>query len=162
MSVSNEPRPGPTSPFTGASRAEAEQALALFTTELLRARPSLLSWSKAFRVEDARPLDFGLFPFQRELYEAFGDAELSTVDVMKSAQCGISAAGVSLALYAADAWGAHVLYVLPTEDMAYAFSDTRVKTAISEVAYLRARVAHTDNKGLKRIGVANVYFVGSG
>jgi hypothetical protein len=33
--------------------------------------------------------------------------------VMKAAQCGISAAGVSLALYAADAWGANVLYVLP-------------------------------------------------
>jgi phage terminase large subunit GpA-like protein len=81
---------------------------------------------------------------------------------MKSSQCGISAAAVSLALYAADVWGAHVLYVLPTEDLAQGFSDTRVKTAISSDPYLRSRVHSTDAKSLKRLGAGNLYFVGSG
>ncbi len=81
----------------------------------LRRKPDLLLWSRAHRLEEGRPLDFGLFPFQRELLEAFGDPGLQTVDVMKSAQCGVSAAGISLALFAADVWGATVLYVLPTD-----------------------------------------------
>lgn len=86
---------------------------------------------------------------------------LATVDVMKSAQCGVSAAGVSLALYAGDMWSANVLYVFPTADDVYDFSDTRVKPAIEDSAYLRERVASTDNKGLKRIGEAFCYFRGS-
>ncbi len=126
-----------------------------------KANPGLQLWSKHFRVEEGEPLDFEMFPFQRELYDAFGARELGTVDVMKSAQCGISAAAVSMALYAADLWRASVLYVLPTEDFAYQFSDTRVKPAIEDSAWLSHRVASTDNKGLKRLGEAFIYFTGS-
>jgi hypothetical protein len=122
----------------------------------------LLTWSRLHRLEDGEPLDFDAFPFQRELYRAFGDPSLPFVEVMKSSQCGISAAAVSLALYGADAWGAHVLYVLPTEDLAQSFSDTRVKPAISFDAYLRSRLTETNSKGLKQLGGANLYFVGSG
>jgi hypothetical protein len=127
-----------------------------------RAGPSLQLWSKHFRVEEGEPLDFETFPFQRELYDAFGDKELGSVDVMKSAQCGISAAAVSMALYVADCWRASVLYVLPTEDISFQFSDTRVKPAIEDSVWLSHRVASTDNKGLKRLGEAFIYFTGSG
>jgi hypothetical protein len=117
----------------------------------------LLSWSRLHRLEDGEGLDFSAFPFQRELYEAFGDRGLRSVDVMKSSQCGISAAGVSLALYAADAWGAHVMYVLPTEDLAKGFSETRVKTAIEADPYLRSRAGTTASRGLRRVGKGNLY-----
>ncbi len=122
----------------------------------------LLPWSTAYRVEAGGPLDFDRFPFQREIYDAFGDASLRSVEVMKASQCGISAAGVSLALFAADVWGADVLYVLPGFDVAYDFSDTRVATAIASSAHLRSRVRSTDNKGLKQIGDGFIYVRGSG
>src|SRR5205823_5253774 len=95
------------------------------------------------------------------IYDAFGDRDLPTVDVRKSAQCGISAAAVSLALYATDVWRAHVIYVLPTEEVAEVFSDTRVKPALAAIPHLASRVSGTDTKGLKRIGRANLYLVGS-
>src|SRR5207245_7620089 len=109
---------------TGEAVAARRLQLAL-ARRLSGSGPSLLRWSRAFRMEDHRPLDFDLFPFQREIYDAFGDRDLPTVDVRKSAQCGISAAAVSLALFAADVWGAHVLYALPAEDLAVRLSATR-------------------------------------
>src|SRR5207245_908211 len=146
---------------TGEAVAARRLQLAL-ARRLSGSGPSLLRWSRAFRMEDHRPLDFDLFPFQRELYDAFGDRDLSRVDVMKSAQCGISAAAVSLALYAADRWNANVLYVLPTEALAETFSDTRVRRSIADSLYLSERLTDTDSKGLKRLGEAYLYFVGSG
>lgn len=145
-----------------ASRAEKEQFFIAEAERQRREGQSLLEWSAKFRTEDGRPLDFDAYPYQRELYATFGDREVPSVDVMKSAQCGISAAAVSLALYAPDVWQANVLYVLPTSDDAYDFSDTRVKPSIEDSAYLSFVVASTDNKGLKRIGRSNVYFRGSG
>lgn len=142
------------------ARQEAEQRFRL-KSERVRRSGRILDWSEGFRKEAGHDLDFDTFPFQRELYEAFGDKTLDSVDVMKSAQCGISAAAVSLSLFAADVWKANVLYVLPTGDDAFSFSDTRVKPAIDNDPYLRMRVASTDNKGLKRIGEANIYFRGS-
>jgi hypothetical protein len=127
-----------------------------------RQKLTLLEWSEAFRMEEGEPLDFEAFPFQRELYQAFGDRDLPSVDVMKSAQCGISAAAVSLALYAADVWGANVLYVLPTTELAESFSDTRVRPAIASSPYLSGRLQETNTKSLKQLGVANIYFTGSG
>jgi phage terminase large subunit GpA-like protein len=132
-----------------------QQVALLFETR------SFLQWATAFRLEEGKSLDFDLFPFQRELYEAFAAKDLATVDVMKSAQCGISAAGVSLALYTASCWEANVLYVLPSADDAHDFSDTRVKPAIDDSPWPRIRVDSTDIKELKRVGKASIYFRGS-
>lgn len=126
-----------------------------------RSGPALYRWATAFRIESGAPLDFAMFPFQEELYNAFGELGRETVDVMKSAQCGISALGVSLALYIADVWGGNVVYVLPTGSDVFDFSDTRVKPSIEDSRYLRSRVESTDNKGLKRVGSAHIYFRGS-
>jgi Phage terminase large subunit (GpA) len=144
------------------SRSDREQAYLAMVKVLQRDPPDLLAWSEAVRTEEGHPLDFETFPFQRELYEAFGDRSIPTVDIMKSAQCGISAAGVSLALYAPDVWAASVLYVLPGFADAYDFSDTRVKRTIDDSVYLSLRVKGTDNKGLRQVGDAYAYFRGSG
>lgn len=81
---------------------------------------------------------------------------------MKSGQCGISAAAVSLTLWAGDILSANVLYVLPGAADAYDFSDSRVTPAIQDCPYLAVQFAEgTDNKGLKRIGNAWLYFRGS-
>lgn len=127
-----------------------------------RLNPDLLSYARAFRLERGEPMDFDSFPFQKDILRDFGDRELEHVIVQKSVQCGLSATGVSLALYAPDIWGVSVLYVLPTEDMAQDFSDTRVKRAIEDSPYLSSRITSTDAKGLKRVGDAYVYFSGSG
>jgi phage terminase large subunit GpA len=148
--------------MTTAPRTDPVAALhALLAHEFSRQAPDLRSWSTCHRLESGRPLDFDAFPFQRELYEAFGDKKIPSVDVMKSAQCGISAAGVSLALYATDQWAASVLYVLPTEALAETLSDTRVKRSIEDSPYLSSRVTATDSKGVKRIGESYLYFTGS-
>lgn len=151
-----------TEQLLGLPKAAKEEAFRILSERQRVSKAPLLQWSRAHRVEDGQALDFEMFPFQIEIYEAFGDRELQTVDVMKSGQCGISAAGVSLALYAGEQWGANVVYVLPGFDDAYDFSDTRVKTAIEASQYLMSRVSSTDNKGLKKIGDAFVYFRGSG
>lgn len=154
--------PSGASSLQGLSRAQKEEALQLVAERFRRSRPDLLRWSAAFRLERGEPLDFDVFPFQRELLTSFGDRDRRVVSVMKSGQCGVSAAGVSLALYAGDLWSANVVYVLPGFDDAYDFSDTRVRPAIDDSPYLSRRVAITDNKGLKRVGDAFLYFRGSG
>src|SRR5205814_2190965 len=77
-------------------------------------------------------------------------------------QCGISAAGVSLALYAADVWGGDVLYVTTNQDSAERFSDTRLGPAIAASSALRARAGEVSNKGLRQISGRFIYVVGSG
>jgi hypothetical protein len=139
-------------------RPDKERLFALQVEKFRRSNPGLLQWSEAFRVEEGDPLDFSLFPFQRELYEAFGDRDLETVDIIKSAQCGISALGISMALYAGDVWGANVAYVLPRDGDLATFSDMRLKPAIDGSAYLRTRMSSTDNKKLKQIGTAFIFF----
>jgi len=147
---------------TSSERLDLEEAYRLAVESFLRKDPGLLDWSEAFRFEEGDPLDFDSFPFQRRLYDDFGSKELRTVDVMKSGQCGISAAAVSLTLYAGDRWGANVLYVLPGAADAYDFSDSRVAPAIESSPYLAMAFAEgTANKGLKRIGDAWIYFRGS-
>jgi hypothetical protein len=145
-----------------AERADLEQAYLLACERFRRSNPSLLDWSEAFRVEEGEPLDFDAFPFQREIYAVFDDRGIKTVDVMKSGQCGISAAAVSLTLFVGEMWDRNVLYVLPGAQDAYDFSDSRVKPAIEGSPYLTMRFGgETANKGLRRIGHATLYFRGS-
>jgi len=147
---------------SSSSRADLEEAYLLAAERFRRKQPDLLDWSDVWRVEEGEPLDFAVFPFQPELYQVFGDRNVQTVDVMKSGQCGISAAAVSLTLYAGEMWGANVLYVLPGSADAYDFSDSRVKPAIEGSPYLTVRFGGgVANKGLKRIDNSWLYFRGS-
>src|SRR5437667_11140642 len=66
----------------GLSPEEKRELLRRVSERMNRADTPLLEWSLAFRVEEGGPLDFEAFPFQAELYEAFGDRDIPTVDVM--------------------------------------------------------------------------------
>jgi len=144
------------------SRAELDRGYWALVTKLLRERPDLFTWAQAFHLEEGEQLDFDAFPFQVELHDAFGSEDLPEVSVMKSGQCGISAIAVSMTLWAGDVLGANVLYVLPGAQDAYDFSDSRVSPVIEADRHLSKAFAEgTDNKGLKRIGNAWIYFRGS-
>lgn len=76
--------------------------------------PNLSFLEFALRVpEPKRPLDFELFPFQRELYT--DGVEHPELVVMKSTQVGASALLVRWAIYHADQ-GRTMLYVFPAEE----------------------------------------------
>lgn len=130
-------------------------------TEKAQGRISLYRWSLRVPEPKRGPLDFKLFPFQKELYgETAGDKELV---VKKATQVGVSTWMLRWALYWADVKGLTCLYIFPTATDVYDFSDARVKPAIDGSDYLRKRVPAglVQNKGLKAIGTGFVYFRGS-
>jgi hypothetical protein len=105
-------------------------------------------------------LDFGRFPFQRELYQESGEREIV---VKKATQIGVSAYLIRWSLFYADTRGWSVLYIFPTAKQLYDHSDARVQPLIDNTEYLRSRVPRTrvQNKGLKGVGLGLVYFRGS-
>ena len=62
---------------------EAEQE-----TRKARDRVAFMPWNENIRTSTDRPLDFKMFPFQREWYESDDIVYARTVIVMKSTQCG--------------------------------------------------------------------------
>lgn len=118
-------------------------------------------WASRVPEPKTGPLNFDLFPFQRELY-AEGTDEREAV-VMKSTQVGISAWASRWAMYQSDVRGRTGLYVFPTQHDVHDFSTARVKPVIERSDYLRRRQRATDpsNKGLIGLGGGLVYFRGS-
>lgn len=117
----------------------------------------------AARVPEPRtgPLNFDLFPFQRELYGE--GAEEREAVVMKSTQVGVSAWASRWAMYQSDVHGRTGLYVFPTQHDVHDFSTARIKPLVDGSDYLRHRQRSTDpsNKGLIGLGGGMVYFRGS-
>lgn len=111
-------------------------------------------------------LDFERFPFQPEMYEAFGSRR-KDVRAQKCVQVGASAGTARAALYAADILAENSLYVFPSKTDVWDFVDDRIEGMIRESPYLQSRVGPAysgggvDNKGLKRVGPGMVYFRGS-
>ena len=120
-----------------------------------------MDWASRVPEPRSGPLNFELFPFQRELY-AEGAEERETV-VMKSTQVGISAWASRWAMYHSDVLGRTGLYVFPTQRDVYDFSTARIKPILEASSYLRGRQRSTDpsNKGLVGLGGGMVYFRGS-
>lgn len=120
-----------------------------------------MDWASRVPEPRSGPLDFELFPFQRELYTR-GAGDRETV-VMKSTQIGISAWAFRWAMYNSDVLGRTGLYVFPTQDQVRDFSTARIKPVIDASEYLRGRQRKTDpsNKGLIGLGGGMVYFRGS-
>jgi Phage terminase large subunit (GpA) len=112
-----------------------------------------------------QPLDFTRFPYQREMYEVFGNIEVKDADAMKSTQVGVSELLTRLALYVADLFGMTALYVFPALKQMFDFSDMRVNPIRENSQYLQSRTKLTPewtwNKGLKRIGAGFVNYRGS-
>lgn len=109
---------------------------------------------------DVGPLSMERMPFQREIYEETGD--LRELVVSKGTQVGATTLFVRWALWVAKELSGRVLYVMPTQDVAWDFSDDRVKP-LMEQPVLEGMIpaGGTQNKGLKRIGRGLVYFRGS-
>jgi hypothetical protein len=129
--------------------------------ERQRARVPFGPWSQRIPEPQTGPLDLRKFPYQREPYMETGD--LANVVVKKGTQVGFSTLCLRWAMWVADELGGTCMYVFPTRDHVYKFSDQRVKPIITESEYLQQRIAPDDpqNKGLKKIGRGYVHFVGS-
>jgi hypothetical protein len=137
------------------------EALSIDLAEFESTQTSFYDWAIRVPEPKAGRLDFDSYPFQVELYrEAASDPEAV---VQKATQVGVSAYLVRWVMYWADTKGLVALYVFPTRDHVYDFSDSRMKPAIEGSDYLRSRIAPGDvqNKGLKKIGLGFVYFRGS-
>lgn len=122
---------------------------------------TFMDWASRVPEPRSGPLDFDLFPFQRELYtEGVDDREIV---VMKSTQVGVSAWASRWAMYHSDVHRRTGLYVFPTQDQVRDFSAARIKPAIDASEYLRGRQRNTDpsSKGLIGLGGGMVYFRGS-
>jgi phage terminase large subunit GpA-like protein len=111
---------------------------------------SLLEWGQRIREPKTGPLDFGRFPFQRELYEDAADVE--EIAVMKATQVGASAWLVRDAIYWA-AHGASVLYAFPTEEHLRPFYNARIAPLLGD-PQLAKRVARgsVSNVNQRQIG----------
>ena len=93
------------------------------------------------------------------------------VVVMKSAQVGLSEAGINLALHAADSGlgeRGNVLYAMPTQNMMDDFSQARIDAALQHSPYLRGRLLPqpparkgADSKRLKSLGRGHLYLRGT-
>lgn len=149
--------------FTGTVRQMARERQALREESAVE----FLDWSVSIPEPKTGTLDFNRFPFQPELYEVFGGPYRNAVG-MKSAQVGASGCTARVAIYSADVLGENALYVFPTKEDMWDFVSDRVDGMIERSEYLQSRVGGiaqqkrgADNKGLKRIGLGNVYFRGS-
>lgn len=123
--------------------------------------PDLLTWSAAVPEPKAGPLDFKLFPFQKEIYaEAADEPELV---IMKSTQVGVSAFLLRWALYHADVHRRTCVYVFPTHRDMRDFVAARVQRVIDGSDHLRSqqRAGDPSSRDLVAVGGGLVYFRGS-
>jgi Phage terminase large subunit (GpA) len=170
-------RPGQDGPPPPAARALAAPSawLRILGRELRTARaaqareraqaqnslPDFLTWSRAIPTTRGAALDFERFPFQPEIYRAFGNPQVKEAVVMKSTQVGASELLARLTLYFADLFGETTLYVFPALTQLRDFSDSRVDKLLETSPYLRRRAGRPWNKRLKRIGGGECYYRGS-
>lgn len=108
------------------------------------------------------PLDFELFPYQRDWYsDEVADAE--EVVFMKSTQVGQSAWAWRWAVRRVDQFGETCIYIFPTDTHVKTFGDERIEPAIEESAYLKAKMTRHSvrHKTLKKIGRGFLHLRGS-
>lgn len=124
-------------------------------------RRPLREWTKGVPTPQHGPLRFDDFPFQIELYDAYGthDRELG---VRKCTQGGFSEWALRVALFHADR-GRTAMYVMPDDAHLKDFSNMRIKPVLRKSEYLRSRMVDgsVDNVGLKEVGLGWVAFRGA-
>lgn len=120
-------------------------------------RMSLEQWTLKRRMLGGKPFSLELYPYMKDVY-----ADESQVQVfMKAAQMAVSELAINKALWALDEWGMDILYVLPTDDEGYDFSNGRLGPVIEESDYLQTLFTDVANVQHKRAGEQNMYIRGS-
>lgn len=118
---------------------------------------NLQEWTFLHRVLGGKPFTIEQYPFLTQVY-----ADHSPVMVVpKAAQMGISEFGINRALWALDELGMDILYLLPTDDEAYDFSNARFGPALEGSAYLERLFTDVSNTQHKRAGELNFFIRGS-
>lgn len=154
----DKPAPAPVGPsLLGAFATKADSVV----TQVQQQSVDFAAWALWLPESKTGTLNFRRFPFQRELYNTgFDDEEIV---VKKASQVGISAWALRWIMAHADRKGRTGLYVFPTQNDVYDFSDARIKPVIDASSYLQGRIREdaVQNKGLRQIGAGLVYFRGS-
>jgi len=122
---------------------EERQRKETLATALVEARLrsrgwDLLAWTSVHRrmLKVGVPFDLTRHAYMRAIYES----QARRLVVYKASQLGASEYAISYALHAADARGAQVLYVFPTDDTVSDFSSARIGPAIEASPYLEGVV----------------------
>jgi hypothetical protein len=150
----SRPHRAPTDPF-------AELVGRLLAVDEQTAELAFPDWSLRIPEPKRGTLDFGRFPYQRELYEQ--TAEEPAVVIKKGTQVGVSSHCIRWAMYWADRAGMTALYIFPFQRQLADFSATRVRALIGGSEYLRGRTAQTavQNNMLMEIGRGHLMLRGS-
>jgi len=120
-------------------------------------RIGLEEWTKRRRVIDGRPFNLDRYPFLRDIY-----ADESPVMVLsKAAQMGLSEYAINKSLWGLDIHNMDILYLLPTDDESYDFSNSRFGPAIEGSDYLESLFTDVSNTQHKRAGERNFFIRGS-
>lgn len=77
-------------------------------------------------------------PYMREVLDVFNQHEVNQVVVMASSQVGKTEIGLNMIGYYSHQEPSAIMYLLPTDDVAKKFSETRVKTTIESTPVLNA------------------------
>ena len=120
-------------------RQRKETLAAALVESRLRSRGwDLLAWTSVHRrmLKVGVPFDLTRHAYMRAIYES----QARRLVIYKASQMGASEYAVSYALHAADARGATVLYVFPTDEIVSDFSSARIGPAIEASPYLEGVV----------------------
>lgn len=134
-----------------ASEQQSPEYLRKLNQELITA--SLPHWALEHRTIRGKKFSFEGHWYLYDLYQD----KSQDINVMKSAQCGVSEWMTTNALFLGD-HGFNTVYVMPTDEVLSAYIHGRVDPAIGESDYIRKMVRGTDNIGLKQVRSAFIYF----
>lgn len=118
-------------------------------------------WAEGVVTAKGKPLDFAQFPYQRQLYEVFGDPTVRKAVVMKAVQIGASEMLVRFMLYFASRLPLTLLYLFPADRQLKDFRDMRIKPLIEQNGHLQPLLGEVDNAGLLRFGRSNCVLRGA-
>jgi hypothetical protein len=103
------------------------------------------------------PYNFRYHPWAREPH----DTRAPYCVVMKGAQLGLTEVAINRAFFTLDVLKRDVLYVLPTQNDAAAFSKSRFTPAVKLSPHLAGLFTDTNTIALKQAGSCNLYIRGS-
>lgn len=127
----------------GQSRKEKPNLTSLFLSDF-RTKPKITisQWADTYRfvAEGLSSLpgkwNTDNTPYMREILDIFTDRKVNQVVVMASSQVGKTEVGLNMIGYYSHQEPSAIMYLLPTDDVAKKFSNSRVKTTIESTPVL--------------------------